>query len=97
MSEAGARRPPHTGAEAEQSTDRRRRKLARLRGLEAESDAAPLAALPPPGTELEGLVLESVLGQAPACIADPSCTSCQYKRRPLQERRTAFWSWRERP
>jgi serine/threonine-protein kinase len=48
---------------AEGVTDRGRRTLARLRGLEAERDEALLAALPPLGTELEGLVLESVLGQ----------------------------------
>ncbi|HYO54118.1 MAG TPA: hypothetical protein VEU50_15135, partial [Archangium sp.] len=63
MSEAGAGRPMHEGAEAEGSTDGRRRKLARLRALEAGSDAALYAALPPPGTHVDGLVLESIVGQ----------------------------------
>jgi serine/threonine-protein kinase len=63
MSEPGTGDPRSERGRAEGTTDRRRRKLARLRGLEAERDEALLAALPPPGTELEGLVLESVLGQ----------------------------------
>lgn len=63
MDESGTGTPRSERRRAEGTTDRRRRKLARLRGLEAERDEALLAALPPPGTELEGLVLESVLGQ----------------------------------
>ncbi|PTL82042.1 serine/threonine-protein kinase [Vitiosangium sp. GDMCC 1.1324] len=53
----------HGGMGAERSTDRRRRKVARLEALEAGSDEALLAALPTPGTLVDGLVLESVLGQ----------------------------------
>ncbi|HEX5746911.1 MAG TPA: protein kinase [Archangium sp.] len=62
MNEPGAGTPQPGGTRARGVTDRRR-ELARLRGLEAESDAALLAALPPLGTEVEGLVLERVLGQ----------------------------------
>lgn len=51
------------GVEVERSSDRRQRKLARLRALEAESDEALDAALPPPGTLVDGLVLECILGR----------------------------------
>lgn len=53
----------HESVEVERSTDRRRRKLERLRALEAESDEALDAALPPPGTTVDGLVLERILGR----------------------------------
>lgn len=53
----------HEGVELERPTDRRQRKLARLRALEAESDEALDAALPPLGTTVDGLVLECILGR----------------------------------
>jgi hypothetical protein len=63
MNEPGSGSAMREGARSEGVTDRRQRKLARLRGLEAESDEALFAALPLPGTQVEGLVLERVLGQ----------------------------------
>ncbi|WP_309895217.1 protein kinase domain-containing protein [Archangium sp.] len=52
----------HEAAGEEGARDRQRR-LARRRALAAERDEALLAALPPVGTVVEGLVLEALLGQ----------------------------------
>ncbi|WP_309890251.1 hypothetical protein, partial [Archangium sp.] len=52
----------HEAAHEDGARDRQRR-LARLRARAAERDEALLAALPPVGTVVEGLVLEALLGQ----------------------------------
>ena len=54
----------HEGTHEEGDKERKRaRRLARLLAREAARDEALLAALPPVGTVVEGLVLESLLGQ----------------------------------
>jgi len=54
----------HEGTHEERDREsNRERKLARLRALAAARDDALLAALPPVGTVVEGLVLEALLGQ----------------------------------
>jgi len=54
----------HEGTSEEGDRERKReRKLARRQALAAERDEALLAALPPVGTVVEGLMLEALLGQ----------------------------------